>query len=365
MNKYIFKSALIVVLISLLFGGCFDKKEDESIKIGVALGLTGKYSNLGIYEKNGIVLAFDQINYKINGKKIDLIFKDDKQDAKVDAKVINELIKDNVKIIIANATSSMSKVSLDILSKHKDIFQFSPTASSSQFSDKEDNFFRVQTANSSKHFGNLVKLLKENNAQHIYLIGDKNNKSYLYDYLHLFDEHKDMKFEAIIDSNLPYKEILSKVENADFIVQVQNSTDAANLIQYLRIHKNNTPIISSGWAKNKEFIENCGDWANGVYFISSDYINYEDKGYQLFAKEFNKTYKHLPNRFNIQGYQSASIIIDALKNGNEKVNDIKKFIIKKENFHIAGDHLSFNKYGDIKTPYYIFEVKNNKFIKIR
>ena len=365
MNKNIFKSTLAIVLMSFVFSGCFDKKDDESIKIGVVLGLTGKYSNLGIYEKNGIILAFDKIDYKINGKKIDLIFKDDKQDANADRKAINELIKDNVKIIIANATSSMSKVSLDILSKHDDLFQFSPTASSSQFSNKDDNFFRVQTANSSKHFGNLVKLLKENNAQHIYLIGDKNNKTYLYDYLHLFDENNDMKFEAIIDSNLPYKEILSKVKNADFIVQVQNSTDAASLIQYLRIHKNTTPIISSGWAKNKEFIENCGNWANGVYFISSDYINYEDKGYKLFAKEFNKTYKHLPNRFNIQGYQTAIIIIDALQNGNKSTDDIKKYILETETFRIAGDTISFNKYGDIKTPYYIFEVKENKFVKIR
>ena len=43
---------------------------------------------------------------------------------------------------------------------------------------------------------------------------------------------------------------------ADFIVQVQNSRDAASLIQYLRINNNNTPMISSGWAMNKEFIEN-------------------------------------------------------------------------------------------------------------
>jgi len=365
MGNYKSKSVLMIVLTILLFSGCFDKKEDNNIKIGVALGLTGKYSNLGIYERDGIILAFDKINYKINDKKIDLIFKDDKQDKKADQKAINELIKDNVKIIIANATSSMSKVSLDIISKHNDIFQFSPTASSSQFSNKKDNFFRVQTANSSKHFTNMIKLLKENNAQHIYLIGDKSNKAYLYDYLHLFDEHKEMKYEAIIDANLPYEQILTKIKNADFIVQVQNGTDSASLIQYLRIHKNNTPLISSGWAKNKEFIENCGKWANGIYFISSDYINYKDESYLQFANDFNKTYKDQPNRFNIQGYQTAQIIIDALQHGNEKVNDIKNFIIKKEKFHIAGDMIAFNKYGDIKTPYYIFEVKDNQFVKIR
>lgn len=364
MAKSIFKYTLVIVLINVLFTGCLYQNKDDNIKVGVVIGLTGNYSGLGLDEKNGIVLAFDKINNKINNKKIELIFKDDKQDKEVNTQAINELIQDNVKYIIGNATSSMSQVTLDIISKHNDIFQISPTASSSQFSNKDDNFFRVQSANSSKHFDNLIKLLKEYNAKHIYLVGDKNNKSYLYDYLHLFD-NKEMKYEGIIDSNLPYKEILSKVKNADFIIQVQNSTDAASLIQYLRINNNNTRVVSSGWAKTQEFMENSGKWSKGIYFISSNYINYEDKNYQEFAKIFYEVYKYQPNKTNMQAYQAAKIMIEALQHGNEKVNDIKKYIIDKETFKIAGEEVSFNKYGDIKRPYYIFEVKNNKYEKIK
>ena len=362
--KNIFIKLFLGIFLSIFFIGCFDNKE-ESIKVGVVLGLTGKYSDLGLDEKNGIILAFDKINYQINDKKIELIFKDDKQDEESNKLAVNELIKDNVKYIIGNATSSMSKVTLNLISKYNDIFQISPTASSSYFSDKDDNFFRVQTANSPKHFSRLTNLLKEHNAKHIYLIGDKNNKTYLYDYIHLFDGNKEMKYEGIIDSNLPYEEILLKVKNADFIVQVENSTDASSLIQYLRINKNTTPIISSGWAKTKEFLENAGKWSEGIYFISTNYINYKDKDYQEFAKKFYEVYKYQANISNIQGYHAAKIITEALENTNGKVNDIKKYIIEKETFNIAGNEISFNKYGDIKTPYYIFEVKDNKFEKIK
>lgn len=365
MIKLNLNNLLLAGLCSLLFSGCFVQKDDDTIKIGVVLGLSGKYSTLGIDEKNGIVLAFNQIDYRVNKKKVELIIKDDKQDTTTNQNAINELIKNDVKILIANATSSMTKVSLDITSKHNDVFQISPTASSSQFSNKEDNFFRVQTAYSPKHFNNLIALIKEHKAQRIFLIGDKNNKTYLNDFLHIFDEDKNIHYEAVIDSHLSYEEIFKKVKNADFIIQVQNSTDAASLIQYLRIHKNNTPILSSGWAKNKEFIENSGRWANGIYFISSDYINNKDENYQNFANEFYKIYKHKPNSFNIHGYQAARVIIDALQNGNEKLEDIKNFIIKKEHFNIAGNKLSFNKYGDIKNQYYIFEVQNNKFERIK
>ena len=359
------RNVLLIIFVFISFTACIDKNKEDSIKIGVILGLTGKYSDLGLYEKNGIVLAFDKINYQINNKKVELIFKDDKQDKEVNEKAVKELIESDVKYIIGNATSSMTEVTLDITSKYNDIFQISPSASSSKFSNIDDNFFRLQTANSSKHFINLIKLLQKNNAKKIFLIGDKKNKSYLYDYMHIFNDNKNMKFEEIIDGSLPYEEILEKIKPADFIVQVQNSRDSASLIQYLRINNNHTPIISSGWAMNKEFIENSGKWSEGIYFISSDYINYEDEEYRKFEKYFSKVYRYEANRSNMQGYQTAKVLIEALQHGNENVNDIKKYIIEKETFYISGDELSFNKFGDIKTPYYIFEVINSKFKKIK
>jgi branched-chain amino acid transport system substrate-binding protein len=116
---------------------------------------------------------------------------------------------------------------------------------------------------------------------------------------------------------------------------------------------------------NKEFIENSGKWSEGIYFISSDYINYEDEEYRKFEKYFSKVYRYEANRSNMQGYQTAKVLIEALQDGNENVNDIKKYIIEKETFNISGDKISFNKFGDIKTPYYIFEVIDSKFKKIK
>ena len=177
-----------------MLSGCFDTNSKDDIKIGMVVGLTGRYANLGNEIKNGALLAFHDIDYKINNKAIKLIIKDDKQDKTTDTKAINELVNGDVKIIIANGTSSMTRVSLDITSKQKDIFQISPTASSSQFSNKDDNFFRVQVANNKSQFKNLIELIKEKNAKHIYFVGDSNNKAYISDYLHLLDDQKNFAF---------------------------------------------------------------------------------------------------------------------------------------------------------------------------
>lgn len=73
------KNILKLILVILFFNACFDEKKDNTIRIGVVLGLTGKYSDISLYEKNGIIFAFEQINYKLNNNKIELIFKDGKQ----------------------------------------------------------------------------------------------------------------------------------------------------------------------------------------------------------------------------------------------------------------------------------------------
>jgi len=358
------KNIFLLCSFILLLSGCFDTNSKDDIKIGMVVGLTGKYANLGNEIKNGALLAFHDIDYKINNKTIKLIIKDDKQDKTTDTKAINELVNGDVKIIIANGTSSMTRVSLDITSKQKDIFQISPTASSSQFSNKDDNFFRVQVANNKSQFKNLIELIKEKNAKHIYFVGDSNNKAYISDYLHLLDDQKNFKYEKVLDSNQPLEKLYQELKNSDFIVIIANTIDTSSLVQYLRIHNNNSTIISSGWAKDKQFIENSGKYANGIYFMSSDYINRDNKQFKAFAKVFKKTYSYEPNRFNMQGYEAAKIIIEALKNGYSGLG-IKDYILKTKIFHFLGDKLVFNQYGDVEAPYYIFQIKNNKFIKIK
>ena len=86
------RNILLIIFVFISFTACIDKNKEDSIKIGVILGLTGKYSDLGLYEKNGIVLAFDKINYQINNKKVELIFKDDKQDKEVNENLYKYII---------------------------------------------------------------------------------------------------------------------------------------------------------------------------------------------------------------------------------------------------------------------------------
>ena len=114
MRKYI-----LVLITIFMFNAC-SKKENEDIKIGFIAGLSGKYSSLGTSIRDGFTLAFQEIDYTINNQKVEIIQKDDKQDENEAKKIIDGFVKDNIKLIVGNTTSSMTKISFPVINKQKD-----------------------------------------------------------------------------------------------------------------------------------------------------------------------------------------------------------------------------------------------------
>ena len=362
-----FKNIIFLFVFSLVFNGCFNSS--KPIKIAIVTGLSGKYSNLGSEVRDGVVLAFNEINYNINGKKIELIQKDDKQDVDTDKQVIKTLIKDNIEVIIGNTTSSMTKVSLDILKKHQNILLFSPTASSSEFSNKDDNFLRTNGGDARVMLDELIRFIREQKFQNITVIGDEKNKTFLKTYTKILPQY--LKAEKLIknnistiSSNLSLENILSKLKslNSDMILVVANSTDSAKIIQYLRFNHILKPIVCSGWAKDQEFFEDVGKYAKGIYFVSSIEKQESSHCFEKFKTNFIKMYHKQPGKFNIKGYKAAQIIIEALKINNNP-EQLKQTILMKKSFDTINGKVIFNKYGDIQYKEYLLKIDDNNHFK--
>ena len=125
MKKRIISIVLLIALISGLvaISGC-EKKEENVIKIGAILPLTGKFSYYGVEEMRGMQLAENEINENngINGNKLEIINEDSKGDSKLGISAFHKLVNvDNVKIVF----TSLTGVSLAVkpLSVKNDIFQ--------------------------------------------------------------------------------------------------------------------------------------------------------------------------------------------------------------------------------------------------
>lgn len=357
-----------ILILALLFNSCTNN-DSETIKVGFIAGLSGKYSTLGHSVKNGVSLAFEENNYLINNKKVELILKDDKQDKNEAKKVVTELIEDNIKVIIGNTTSSMTKISLKEINKKDNILLISATASSDEFSDKNDNFLRTQVSNNYEKFNFLSDYLIKNSLLSISLIYDEDNISYVNSYANNLEKSLikkgGSKYLSRIKINQEYETIIKKLKNndSDLIFIVANSLDASKLIQYLKINNINKKILCSGWSKTKELITSGGKAVEDVLFVTSYDENSNKQEYLDFVANYKKRYKKEPSGFAALSYETAMLIIKTLEK-DENVLNLKKNIIKEKTFQGLQGKIVFNKFGDVKRDSFLMTIKNSKFVKL-
>jgi branched-chain amino acid transport system substrate-binding protein len=116
------KVILFSILISLIiFSGCIGDvtPNEEPLKIGVVVPLSGDLSLYGISSKVALEYAADNINWKINNRKIEFIYEDGKCDAKEATYAYNKLINiDQVDFIIGGLCSSETLAGDKIVNDH-------------------------------------------------------------------------------------------------------------------------------------------------------------------------------------------------------------------------------------------------------
>lgn len=104
-----FRACCIFMLVVALFWGC-SRPASDTLKIGAVLPLTGTGAEDGEFQKHGIELAVSKLNSAggINGKKVEVIFEDSKNQAKEGITALNNLLsRDKVPVVV----STMSGVS--------------------------------------------------------------------------------------------------------------------------------------------------------------------------------------------------------------------------------------------------------------
>lgn len=369
MRRKIFFAIIFFLLIFVLIVGLV-KKENE-IEIGFVGALSGKYSNLGHDTLNGLLLAFENVNNEINGKKIKVIIRDDMQNADFANQAIDFFMANGINLIVGNNTSSMTKISLDKISKDNKTFLISPSASSSEFSNKDDNFFRLQIAQSEERFNLLSKYLLKNNIKNLYAIYDMKNNTYSNSYLNNFENsfvsNGGNKFLAKTTINKNFEKILEDIkiqDNIDGFFIVANSLDAARFVQFLKINNINKKVVVSGWSKSKDFIEDGGKAVEGTIFLGSYDENSQEVEYLKFKEKYIKRYKVKPTNFSAQGYETGKTIIDIL-NKDSNIENFKKTLLMIKEFDGLQGKIYFNEFGDVKREQRLSIIKNNKYINIK
>lgn len=367
--------------IKILFLSClslfmaFYCSRPDTIKIGFMGTLTGRQSDVGVSARNGVIFGVERINAKggINGKKINLIIKDDQGNSDVAKKIVNELIDEKVVAIIGPVLSGMTQAVLPAANENK-MLLLSPTSVSNVFNQSDDFLIRVSPATNKAVFAfadyafNKIKLKK------LTIVYDLSNKSYTEDWYNNFKLGFEREKGKIIKA-VPFlgrqknnfTELAKKLlkTSPDGLVIIAGALDSALLCQQIRKIDSKIPLLIAGWAMTDDLIANGGKAVEGVHISYNFDKNSQQKEYVEFKNEFDERFGTQPDfsaKFSYEAVNVLEIALSHLKNLSPE--NIKGEIIRQKQFKGLQGVLNIDSFGDADSVIFFFTVKNGAFYKI-
>jgi len=156
----------------LLFLTVLPTSAAESIRIGLTLGLTGKYSEMSDMQMKGFKLWEKEVNSRggILGRKVEFIIHDDKSDPQTAKSIYEHLIlKDKIDLLFGPYSSEITEAILPITEKHGYPLLISGASADSLWQKGYKYVFGIY-APASKYTLGFLELLVKNDLQDVAII---------------------------------------------------------------------------------------------------------------------------------------------------------------------------------------------------
>lgn len=357
----------LCLVLAGLMGGC---QGDQPIKIGFVGGITGRHSDLGVSGRDGVILAVEEINRSggVDGRRVELSVKDDRQDPETARRVDRELIAEGVWAVIGHMTSAMSLAALPVIDQNRVLF-VSPTTSTNKLSGRDDYFLRVMSPNTAEtanlfHYAYQVLGLRRMAAFY-----DLSNRGYTEDWVRDFRsafESLGGRMVAVRSflstENLGYTALVKDIlrSRPDGVLLAAGAVDAAMICQQMKKQGVRIPVLSSGWAMTDLFIQDGGRAVEEVIFSSTINAQSPTPRWKSFKRAYENRFGIAPDFAAIHAYDAAQVVFQALARGADRRN-MKKVVLKHGRFQGVQGPFTLDKYGDPHRKQILVSVRNGRF----
>lgn len=368
MSKKTFIIGALIVVATFYFLGKKEPPgpEKEIVKVGVILPLTGDAAPYGTKIKDGIDFAYSNCSEELRNS-IELIYEDSQGKDKSAISSYTKLVNiDNVKVIIGPFNSSAVLALSKNVSKDN-TFLMLPTATSPKITSAGNNIFRIISSDiyDSKVLSEFItKSEKQNKISIVYL-----NNEYGVGFVNAFKASLKKKGISLvgnyaIDNQLKdFKTIVKKVKESDAeAVVVIGINEIGYFLKQSKEMGLNKSIYSTGMIENPEVIKIAGEAANNVIYTYPSFdLKSKRQTVVAFVKMFSKQNNEQPSILEALGYDSFTLLANAINERGESANKIREYLIGLNDYEGVTGQLTFDENGDVIKPIGIKEIINQEF----
>ncbi|WP_297426977.1 ABC transporter substrate-binding protein [Clostridium sp.] len=378
MKKKISLLLVLAMSTSFMLAGCASKSDSKAnvdsdvIKIGVFEPMTGANAAGGQLEVEGVKLA-NKLYPTVNGKKVELVFADNKSDKVEAANAAANLVdQEHVNAIIGSWGSGNSMAAGDVVQEAK-VPAVAASATNPLVTAGNDYYFRVcfidpfQGTVMAKYAANKLQAKKVALLQEVssdYSVGIC--KFFSDEFVKLTGDPNAIIAKASYntgDQDFTAQLTNIKSTNPDVIFAPGNFTEGALIIKQARQLGITTPIIGGDTWETPEFLDIGQDAVEGTvfstFFASEKPLTEESKKFlDAYRQEYNKE----PAAVSALSYDAYLVILDAIKRANstdpEKIRDA---IAQTKNFPGAAGVITIDENNNAVKDAVLKVVKNGKF----
>jgi len=369
--------------LSMLPFAAYANVEGDTITLGAAVSLTGKYSTNGKHTKNGYDLGVKIINdhggVVVNGKKYKIAVKyyDDESTPGRGAQLAERLIsQDKIQFLLGPYGSGITKAMAPITEKYQVPMVEANGASLSLFNKGYKYLFAILST-TEQYLQPAVALAAEmaKNPKKVRVAGAFENDPFSQDIsTGVFGDAKKYGMKVVIDDKLPpdlndMSATLTKVKalKPDLLVVSGHAKGAALAIRQIADMKVNVPMLALTHCDSADIIGKFGKAAEYALCASQwdRELTYKDKYFgsaEDFAQLFEKTYGYAPP---YQAAESAAAVLvykDAFERAGKLDAKSVRDAIAATDMQTFYGNIKFDNTGrNIAKPMVLFQVQDGKY----
>ena len=354
----------------LLLAGC-KQQTGNAIRIGEFASLTGKEATFGTMSHNGSLLAIEEANAAGGalGKKLVLLTEDDQSKQGEASTVVKKLISsDGVVAMLGEVASSRSMEAAPICQQNK-VPMISPSSTNVRLTEIGDYIFRVCFTDEFQ--GKLLatfarKSLKASNMAILTDTKSDYSVGLSRDFRGPFTAAggKIVAEQTYNGGDKDFKGQLTaiKAANPEAVLITGYYTDVALMVRQGRQLGIQVPFFGGDGWESPKLIEIGGPDVEGTFFSTHFSPEETTAAVHTFVQKFQSKYNQTPDAMAALGYDSAMVLVDAMKRaGTTDGPKLREAIAATKDHDGITGKITLDAQRNASKPAVILTVKSGKF----
>jgi branched-chain amino acid transport system substrate-binding protein len=368
---------LLAVMVSFLAAAALSTavKAQSKDKLTVAMvnPLTGDAATYGVSHKNGLQMAFEEINRAggVKGREIELVTYDDGGDPKQSAAGAQKFADQKAVLAITGSCLSSNTLAMIPITDRAHLSHTVVSSSTPKLSGRSKYFFRMSVQDSQVGIlmaDLLSQKLKVKKIAILYPNNDygKGLGAAIQGRLQQLGGSVAAN-EAYLATDKDYSALLTRIKatNVDALALAGTYTDSALITKQARAIGFTKPIVGGTGLYSPQFIEIGGAAAEGAYLLGTFVVTNPDPAVQQFIKKYRAKYGIDPDTFAALAYDQGYVLKAAMEKASAKgaiTRESLRDAMAASHYKGITGTVTFDAQGDWVRPYLYITVKGGKFV---